>query len=143
MKYNKLTFVVVFLSTFYSFSQEILTKKEALAITLKNNFGIKIANNNLEIAKNNSDILNTGFLPTATLNSGATYQRNNQSLTFTDRNTGNDSEISGNGVVSKNYNASLGVNYTIFDGLGRKYNYKQLKETYDEKIIKDDVAQSK
>lgn len=131
MKYNKLTFVVVFLSTFYSFSQEILTKKEALAITLKNNFGIKIANNNLEIAKNNSDILNTGFLPTATLNSGATYQRNNQSLTFTDRNTGNDSEISGNGVVSKNYNASLGVNYTIFDGLGRKYNYKQLKETYN------------
>ena len=119
------------LTTLNSFSQEILTKKEALEITLKNNFGIKIANNNLEIAKNNSSIYNSGFLPTASLNSGATYNRNNQSLTFTDRNTSADSEISGKGVVSKNYNAQLGVNYTIFDGLGRKYNYKQLKETYN------------
>lgn len=131
MKFNKLTFLVVFLSALSSFSQEILTKKEALEITLKNNFGIKIANNNLRIAENNANILNSGFLPTATLSSGANYNRNNQSLTFTDRTTGADSEISGNGVVSKNYNATLGVNYTIFDGLGRKYSYKQLKEVYN------------
>ena len=131
MKFNKLTFLVAFLSIFNSFSQEILTKKEALEITLKNNFGIKIANNNLEIAENNASILNSGFLPTATLNSGANYSRNNQSLTFTDRDTGNDASISGNGVVSKNYSATLGVNYTIFDGLGRKYNYEQLKATYN------------
>ena len=56
---------VVFLFAFFLAiqmnSQEILTKKEALEITLKNNFGIKIATNNLEIAKNNSNILNTGF----------------------------------------------------------------------------------
>ncbi|MGK0414102.1 MAG: outer membrane protein [Polaribacter sp.] len=126
---------VVFLFAFFwaiqMNAQEILTKKEALEITLKNNFGIKIATNNLEIAKNNSNILNTGFLPTATLTSGADYRRNNQSLIFTDRNTGDDAEISGSGIVSKTYNASLGVNYTIFDGLGRKYNYKQLLETYN------------
>jgi outer membrane protein TolC len=131
MKYNKLTFLIIFLSTLSSFSQEILTKQEALAITLKNNFGIKIATNNVEIAKNNSDILNTGFLPTATLTSGADYRRNNQSLTFTDRDTGDDAQISGDGIITKTYNASLGVNYTIFDGLGRKYNYKQLQETYN------------
>jgi outer membrane protein len=126
---------VVFLFAFFLAiqmnAQEILTKKEALEITLKNNFGIKIATNNLEIAKNNSNILNTGFLPTATLTSGADYRRNNQSLIFTDRNTGDDAEISGSGIVSKTYNASLGVNYTIFDGLGRKYNYKQLLATYN------------
>ena len=58
---------VVFLSTLQGISQEILTKKEALKITLENNFGIKIANNNLEVAKNNSSIYNTGFLPTASL----------------------------------------------------------------------------
>ncbi|UAM98202.1 TolC family protein [Polaribacter litorisediminis] len=132
MKFNKIGIVIVaFLSTIQIYSQEILTKKEALEITLKNNFGIKIATNNLEIAKNNSNILNTGFLPTATLTSGADYRRNNQSLIFTDRNTGDDAEISGSGIVSKTYNASLGVNYTIFDGLGRKYNYKQLLETYN------------
>ncbi|MFT7442674.1 MAG: outer membrane protein [Maribacter sp.] len=132
MKFKKnLVFLFAFFLAIQINAQEILTKKEALEITLKNNFGIKIATNNLEIAKNNSNILNTGFLPTATLTSGADYRRNNQSLIFTDRNTGDDAEISGSGIVSKTYNASLGVNYTIFDGLGRKYNYKQLQETYN------------
>ena len=36
-----------------------------------------------------------------------------------------------NGAETKSYNASVNVNYTLFDGLGRKYNYKQLKETYN------------
>ena len=125
-------FLLVFtLISFSVFGQKILTKKEALAITLENNFGIKIANNNLEIAENNSSIYNSRFLPTATLNSGANYQRNNQSLTFTDRDTGGDNEISGNGIISKTYNANVGINYLLFDGLGRKYNYQQLKETYN------------
>ncbi|WP_435413913.1 TolC family protein [Polaribacter aestuariivivens] len=132
MKLNKKAIIlVVFLSTLQLFSQEILTKNEALKITLENNFGIKIANNNLEVAKNNSSIYNSGYLPTATLNSGADYRRNNQTIVFTDPNTGSDSERVGNGVVTKTYSASVGINYTIFDGLGRKYNYQQLKETYN------------
>ena len=126
----EVTMMILFFSLGIS-SQEILTKKEALAIALENNFGIKIANNNLEIAENNKSVFNTRYLPTAQLNSGVNYQRNNQSLTFTDRNTGGDSEISGEGIITKSYNANLGVNYLIFDGLGRKYNYQQLKETYN------------
>lgn len=113
------------------FTQEVLTKKEALEITLENNFGIKLANNNLEVAKNNSSIFNSGYLPIATLNTGADYRRNNQTIVFPDRETGADTERVGNGVITKSYNASLGLNYTLFDGLGRKYNYKQLKETYN------------
>ena len=38
-------------------AQNILTKKEALQIALEHNYGIKVANNNVEIAKNNSSIL--------------------------------------------------------------------------------------
>jgi outer membrane protein len=132
MKLNRYSIIIgLLLLSLNGFAQEILTKERALEITLENNFGIKIAKNNLEIAENNTSIYNSGKLPTATLNSGANYSRNNQSLTFTDRDTGNDSEISGNGVVAKTYNASLGVNYTIFDGFGRKYNVEQLKQTYN------------
>ncbi len=118
--------VVVFLSTLQLVSQEILTKKEALAITLENNFGVKIANNNLEVAKNNTSIYNTGFLPTAAISSGTNYSKNNQTIT---RQDGTSTSI--DGAVTKSYNASLSLNYTIFDGLGRKYNYQQLKETYN------------
>ena len=127
MKIIRNTILVVgFLSTLQGFSQEILTKKEALKITLENNFGIKVANNNLEVAKNNTSIYNTGFLPTASISSGANYSNTNQTI---DRQDGTSTSI--NGAVTKSYNASLNVNYTLFDGLGRKYNYQQLKESYN------------
>ena len=132
MKSNKTKIaIVLFLATLQGFSQEILTKKQALAITLENNFGIKIANNNLKVAKNNAGIYNSGYLPTTALNSGADYRNNNQKIIFTDPQTDNDAERVGTGAVTKSYNVSLGLNYTLFDGLGRKYNYQQLKETYN------------
>ena len=131
MHYRKLLPIICLSLPFLGFSQEILTKQEALKITLKNNFGIKIANNNVKIAKNNSSILNSRFLPSAAINSGTDYRRNNQKIVFTDPSSGNDAERRGDGVITKTYNTSLGINYTLFDGMGRKYNYKQLKETYN------------
>lgn len=128
---NTIPFALLFFVSFQVFSQEILTKKEALEIALENNFGIKIANNNLEVAENNKSIYNSRYLPTVALNSGADYRSNNQNLIFTDRDTGGDNEIGGSGIITKNYTASVGVNYLIFDGLGRKYNYQQLKEQYN------------
>lgn len=127
MRLNKRTIIiVVFLSTLKGFSQEILTKKEALRITLENNFGIKIANNNIEVAENNSSIYNSGFLPTASVSSGVNYRRDNQTITRQDK-----TSTSVDGAITKSYNAAINFNYTIFDGLGRKYNYKRLKETYN------------
>ena len=131
MHYKKLLPIICLSLPFLGFSQEILTKQEALKITLKNNFGIKIANNNVKIAKNNSSILNSRFLPSAAINSGTDYRRNNQKIVFADPSSGNDAERRGDGVITKTYNTSLGINYTLFDGMGRKYNYKQLKETYN------------
>ncbi|WP_166383490.1 TolC family protein [Polaribacter sp. 11A2H] len=127
MKIIRNTILLVgFLYTLQGISQEILTKKEALEITLENNFGIKIANNNIDVAKNNKSIYNTGFLPTASVSSGANYSNNNQTNT---PQTG--ASTSTTGAVTKSYNASISLNYTLFDGLGRKYNYEQLKETYN------------
>ncbi len=132
MKCNKIKIaIVLFFVILQGFSQEVLTKKQALEITLENNFGIKIANNNLEVAKNNAGIYNSGYLPTANLKSGIDYRNNNQKIIFTDPQTGNDAERVGTGAVTKSYSTTLGINYTIFDGLGRKYNYQQLKETYN------------
>ncbi|MCG1035300.1 TolC family protein [Polaribacter sargassicola] len=118
--------LVVFLSAIQGISQEILTKKEALVITLENNFGVKIANNNIEVAKNNKSIYNTGFLPTVSVSSGANYSRNNQTNI-----PQQGDETSTIGAVTKSYSTSVGLDYTLFDGLGRKYNYQQLKETYN------------
>lgn len=107
-------------------SQELLTKAEAVEIALEQNFDIKIAKNNLEIAENNAGILNSGYLPSLNAQAGTNFD-------VVDRFT----EIEGQSnldqpdLESENYNASLNLNYTLFDGLGRLYNFKRLKEQYN------------
>jgi outer membrane protein TolC len=92
-------------------------------LALEYNYGIKIANNAVEIADNNTNVLNSGFLPSLTANSGATYNLDNTEAIFSNGNVTNL-----NGAESSRYNASVNLNYTLFDGLGRRYNYKRLKE---------------
>ena len=122
---NILTALLV-LVTIQANAQDLLTKKEALQIALENNYGVKIANNNLEIAKNNSSIYNSRFLPTVSTSAGANYSNTNQEI---ETQVGDVNKT--NGVITDSYNASINVNYTLYDGLNRKYNYKQLKETYN------------
>lgn len=106
-------------------AQDILMEEQAINLALKNNFGILIGNNNIAIAENNKSILNTGFLPTLNTNVGANYNLNNIVANFQN---GNTTEL--NNATSSSYNAAVNLNYTIFDGLGRWYNYQQLKERY-------------
>jgi outer membrane protein len=107
-------------------AQRILTKKEALQTALENNYGIKIANNTIKIAENNSSIYNSGFLPLISTSAGANYNVSDQEI---GRQDGTITSVAS--AETETYNASINLNYTIFDGLGRKYNYKQLQETYN------------
>ncbi|WP_458629021.1 TolC family protein [Winogradskyella sp. PC D3.3] len=107
-------------------AQDLLTKEQAVSAALENNYGVKIAKNAVTIAENNTNILNTGFLPTVSGSAGANYNLDNTEAEFSD---GRPDAVL-NGAESSNYNANITVNYTLFDGLGRRYNYKRLKEQY-------------
>ena len=107
-------------------TENIITKEQAVKLALENNYGIKISNNNVKIAENNKGILNTGYLPTLTGNAGATFNLDDTEAVFS-----NGDITNLNGAESSRYNASINLNYTLFDGLGRLYNYKQLKEQYN------------
>ena len=120
-KYIILAISFTFLSQIEA--QKVLSTQEAISLALENNYGIKMANNTVEIADNNANILNSGFLPTITGNSGATYNLDNTEAVFSNGNVTNL-----NGAESSRFNASVNLNYTLFDGLGRRYNYKRLKE---------------
>ncbi|MUP47530.1 TolC family protein [Gramella sp. BOM4] len=118
---------IVFLSPFPALSQEgVLTKDEVIARALEENFGIKLARNDVEIAENNQTVWNSGYLPSLTGLAGANYDINDR-LTEPE---GRD-PLEQNNIENTRYNASLNLNYTLFDGLGRLYNYKSLKEQYD------------
>ena len=119
--------IVVILSLYINSvtAQKIVTVPEAIELALKNNYGIKITSNNKKIAKNNASILNSGYLPSVSSSSGATFNKDNIEAEFS-----NGESAILNGAKSSRYNASVNLNYTLFDGLGRYYNYKRLKETY-------------
>lgn len=125
---KKMNFKYIILAISFTFlsqieAQKVLSTQEAISLALENNYGIKMANNTVEIADNNANILNSGFLPTITGNSGATYNLDNTEAVFSNGNVTNL-----NGAESSRFNASVNLNYTLFDGLGRRYNYKRLKE---------------
>ncbi|PNW29489.1 TolC family protein [Formosa algae] len=124
--YIKYKLLLLMLLVFTSVNaQKVLSLNEATTIALGNNYGIKIANNNKEIAENNKSILNSGYLPTVSGDAGAGYNLDNTEAVFSD---GSVTKL--NGAESSDYSASIDLDYTLFDGLGRYYDYKQLKEQY-------------
>lgn len=119
----KIFYLIVFSVFSSSYSQEVLTIENAIKIALENNFEIKIASNNYNIAKTNSTIGNAGMLPTLTASVAANNRVQNSTLTLQ------------NGVVnaldnalnnSLNYGVSL--DWTIFNGFKMFTRLEQLKE---------------
>ena len=122
MKKN-MTKLVIFFCTMQlplsGIAQEILTKSRAVEIALSHNFDIRAIENDLSVSKNNQSYQNSGFLPSLTGNAGADYSR---------------AFIPTDSVLrqadTKVYSAGLHLDYTIFNGFGRRYNYTRLKEEY-------------
>ncbi len=147
MKKN-IIFSILFLCAFslINAQEKLLSKQQAIVITLENNYGVKMAKNNVAIADNNKNVLNSEYLPRVTGSAGANYVRDDSTFEFPgqflrDPDTGEDALDSGGNPIprpdaqldkaeAQRYNATITANYTIFDGLGRLYNYKKLKEQY-------------
>ena len=106
-------------------SQDLLTRDEAVELTLKNNYGIQVARNNVEVAKNNTSIRNTGYLPTLTANTGSSYDLGGSTQEF-----GDGSKTSTSNAASWGGNASLNLNYLLFDQ-SRRATAGQLREILD------------
>ena len=107
-----------------NYAQEaILSKEEAISLTLENNLGIRVSENLRAIDENNAGILNSGYLPTLTANGGGTIDRQT-----TEGQLANGDTRTADGAETRRYNASLNLNYVLFDGLGRYYDYKRFKE---------------
>lgn len=116
-----------------SAQERLLSKDAAVSLALENNFGIKVAKNQVAIADNNAGILNSGYLPSLTGTAGATYNELNSNTEYPGQFESNGSprpDLEINDAESQSYNAALRLDYTLFDGMGRRYNFKRLKEQY-------------
>lgn len=105
-----------------AFAQEKLSLKDAISIALKNNFDIKLVNNNIAIAKNNVNLGNAGILPliAGNFNTGGSRQNTVQT-----QSTG--AQRKTDGARSANMGYGVGLDWTIFDGFTMFANYDRLK----------------
>ena len=120
---NITTAVLLLLLPSFLFSQNILTQKEAVAKTLENNYGIRIAKNEVEIARNNTDKGLNGYNPTVNATAGPTASLGSAAQKF--NGPLEDAEVKNK--FSWTAAASVAANYTLFDKT-RDYSLEQLKE---------------
>jgi outer membrane protein len=115
-------FIALWLINTSVFAQEVLTLQEAISIALKNNYDIKLINNEAAIAKNNVNLGNAGILPivAGTFNTGGSRQNTVQT-----QSTGVQRII--DGARSTNMGYGVGLDWTIFDGFSMFANYDRLK----------------
>ncbi|USD26171.1 TolC family protein [Flagellimonas marinaquae] len=102
---------------------QLLTKEEAIDLVLENNLDIQVARNTKQIGDNNADILNSGYLPSVTGNASGSIDKQDSEGVLANGDT-----RTAEGAETRRYSAAVNVNYTLFDGLGRYYNYKNFKE---------------
>ena len=131
---SRVIFLVCFLGAWISEAQTTrLDKEAAFSAALDKNFGIQVSRNQLSIAKNNASVLNSGFLPTVSAISAANYNQDNSTIEFPGQFLEDGSprpNLTLDQAEAQRYNAGLQLNYTLFDGMGRRYNYKALKNRY-------------
>ena len=89
----------------------LLTLKDAVEIALKNNYNIKLSQNNSTIASNNVTLGNAGILPVVT---GDFNDNNSRQTTKQTRNDGTVNNI--RNAKNSNNNYGVNLNWTIFDG---------------------------
>jgi outer membrane protein TolC len=135
MRNGFLAIILTVSATHMALAQDdFLSKEEAAALALENNFGIQVARNQVEIAENNQSLLNSGYLPTVTANAGADYNRDDSTIEFPGQLNEDGSpreDVDIYKAEAQRYGSTINVNYTLFDGLGRFYDYKRLKEQYE------------
>ena len=92
-------------------AQNVISIEDAISISLKNNYDIRIAQNDAQVSKVNNTAGNAGMLPTVGVVGSGSYTLNNTNQKLTG---GTENSILNNSSSS----LSLGVqlNWTLFDG---------------------------
>jgi outer membrane protein TolC len=91
------------------FAQQTLSAKEAVALSLENNFKVKIAQKQVEIADKNNNWMEAGLFPTITI--GAALNNTIQD------NTNNPFTFTPGIILSQGITPSLTANWNLFSGL--------------------------
>lgn len=99
-----------------------LKLEDAIQKTLKQNFGIQVLDNAVQIADEQNSMGNAGLMPTVDLQAGGSYSNSNAELTI----LGLPEDLVVTGAEATNLNSSINLNYVLFNGFAAQSNYKKL-----------------
>ena len=134
--YKKILIILVILSACHKIiGQDTLSLSDAISTALDNNFEIKMAENNVEIANNNFNLGNAGFLPQidATANYSSTVENTRQEF-IENRTQERD------GAKSNRLSAGMGIGWTIFDGTRMFVTYDKLEEIREASMVNSELV---
>ena len=114
--------ILLLLSVTIVTGQEILTKADAVRITLEANYDIKVAENDTKIARNNTRREFNGYFPTVNATAGTNSRLGSSTQQFSN---GNENVVQN--AFNWGANAAVTANYTIIDK-SRDATLSQLKE---------------
>ena len=103
---------------------QTVSLEECLRIGLEQNFDIRIVRNNQLISDRNVTWGNAGLLPSIDATSGYNIKSDNTNQTPAD----GSGEINRRNNNTETLNASVNLNWTLFDGFNAQTNYKKLQE---------------
>ena len=92
-------------------SQQLLTVEQAVAAAIENNYDIQLLKNDSALAALNNSYAYAALLPRLNANTGIIFNNNNTRQKLAD---GTERKLGG--IKSNNINASVNLNWTIFDG---------------------------
>ena len=106
--------VIIFLFTgiWLQAQERALTLNEAISTALENNFDIRLTRSDSLLAALDNAYANYALLPRLNATGGMLFNSNNQKQVLADG-----TKRESNGIRSNNVNASLNLNWTLFDGL--------------------------
>lgn len=93
-------------------AQQLLTLDEAVATALKNNYDIQLLRNDSAVYALNNSYAKAAFWPRVNATTGALFNHNNQNQKLADG-----TKRKASNIRSGNLNASVSLNWLVFDGL--------------------------
>jgi outer membrane protein len=114
--------ILCFLMPLKNHAQEILSLDDAISRALKQNLGIKVAENDIEIAKNNAVKGNAGFLPTVNAVGALT-----PSFGYLNQKLSNGNKVDRSNL-SNNLTGGVQLNWLLYDGKRMFLELDRLKE---------------
>ncbi len=121
---KNILFSLFLLLTSVASAQQVMGLQECLRVGLENNYDLRIVRNEELISDNNVTLGNAGFLPEVSLNSGYNLRSSNSDQ-FP---AGGEDLIESRNSNTQTLDASLNLNWTLFEGFRIQTNYQRLKE---------------